>query len=67
MLAYLQQLPARGIKAACVGDGRSILTASLWIRASVRRASRHRIAGRKEGELGIGEGSFGKRLYRRHE
>ena len=67
MLAYLQQQPAGGIEAACVGDGRSILTASLWIRASLRRASRHGVAERKERQLRIGEGSSGKCLYRRYE
>ena len=42
--AYLQQLPARGIEAARVCYGSSILTTNLWIGASVRRASRDGVA-----------------------
>lgn len=64
---YLEQLSARGIEAACVGDGSSILTTSLWIRACLRRASRHGVARGKESELGIGQDGFGKGLDRRHE
>ena len=40
ILAYLQQLPARGVEAACVDDGAGILTASLWVGACLRRTSR---------------------------
>lgn len=65
--AYLQQLPARGVEAACVSDHASILTASLWTRASFRGAARDGAAGREESDLRISQGGFGKRLDRRHK
>lgn len=61
ILAYLQQLSARGIEAACICYSSGILTTNLWIRACLGRASRDGIAGRKESELRICQDSFGKR------
>lgn len=67
MSAYLQQLPARGVEAACVKDNASVLTASLGTRASFRGAARDGAAGREESDLRIGQGSFGERLHRRQK